>query len=325
MPNRVVSGVDNREGGNERVCSGYSSSARDIVLKKKGKSKVCWVCSSCGESFGQWWGFCQSCGSSGTLTEFTQSDDASNKKTGFVVSEKAVRSWLPQQPGEMSPQRLTDVKKGVNQLKWRIPLSGLFGAEVARVLGGGLVPGSMVLVGGDPGVGKSTLLLQIAAMLAERHDFAPPAPVLYVSGEESIEQIGNRADRMRIGTEELFLYSSTDIEDILEKVQKLCPRALIVDSIQTVYLKGVTGSPGGLPQVKECTTALLCFAKRTNIPILVIGHVTKTGDIAGPRVLEHIVDVVLYLEVGTSLHCYPTYIRFLTYKYLGFPFHAMDP
>ncbi|KAJ0076126.1 hypothetical protein Patl1_34036 [Pistacia atlantica] len=155
--------------------------------------------------------------------------------------------------------------------------SGPFGNEVARVLGGGLVPGSLVLVGGDPGVGKSTLLLQacnsckaffscqflhlnwqIAAIIAEGRDVGEP--VVYVSGEESVEQIGNRADRMEIGTEELFLYSSTDVE------------------------------------VKECILALLRFAKKSNIPILLAGHVTKSGDIAGPRVLQHIVDAVLYVE-----------------------------
>ncbi|KAJ6715270.1 DNA REPAIR PROTEIN RADA [Salix viminalis] len=174
--------------------------------------------------------------------------------------------------------------------------SGLFGSEVERVLGGGLVPGSLVLVGGDPGVGKSTLVLQVAGIIADSEDLGGSAPVVYVSGEESVEQIGIRADRLEIGTEELYLYSSTDIEDILRKIQHLSPRALIIDSIQTVYLKGVAGSAGGLTQVKECTSALLRFAKTTNIPIILIGHVNKAGDIAGPRVLEHIVDVVLYME-----------------------------
>ncbi|KAJ0075386.1 hypothetical protein Patl1_34049 [Pistacia atlantica] len=156
--------------------------------------------------------------------------------------------------------------------------------------------GSLVLVGGDPGVGKSTLLLQMAAIIAEGHDVGEPAPVVYVSGEESVEQIGNRADQMEIGTEELFLYSSTDVEDILEKVQPLSPRVLIIDSIQTVYLKKVNRRAGGLIQVKECILALLRFAKKSNIPILLAGHVTKSGDIAGPRVLQHIVDAVLYVE-----------------------------
>ncbi|KAH1237832.1 DNA repair protein RadA [Glycine max] len=155
--------------------------------------------------------------------------------------------------------------------------------------------GSLTLIGGDPGVGKSTLLLQIAAIIAKGDSDGEACPVVYVSGEESVEQIGNRADRLRIESD-IYLYSSNDVEDILKKVQYLSPGALIVDSIQTVYLKGIMGSPGGIMQVKECTSALLRFAKKTNIPVLLIGHVTKSGDIAGPRVLEHIVDVVLYME-----------------------------
>ncbi|KAJ6342648.1 hypothetical protein OIU78_010558 [Salix suchowensis] len=246
--------------------NGAVGSSDRAVFRTKGKSKISWVC--------EIW----------------------NKVSGIEASENAVRSWLPQKPGESGPLRLTDVNRGMNLLTWRVPLSGLFGSEVERVLGGGLVPGSLVLVGGDPGVGKSTLVLQVAGIIADSEDLGGPAPVVYVSGEESVEQIGIRADRLEIGTEELYLYSSTDIEDILRKIQHLSPRALIIDSIQTVYLKGVAGSAGGLTQVKECTSALLRFAKTTNIPIILIGHVNKAGDIAGPRVLEHIVDVVLYME-----------------------------
>ncbi|CAK7356781.1 unnamed protein product [Dovyalis caffra] len=375
---------------NEAVGSGDRA-----VYRKKGKSKISWVCESCGFTSGQWWGSCRACNEVGTMKQFLEAKLGSgNKVSGIEASENAVRSWLPQKPEELRPLRLTDVNRGMNQLNWRIPLinqikclyqlilrgqwgtvamvvgtavidvggmvggdgstvnrltppngifkrlsnfpslnmwnsfhayhnwyhhdcshalfvvewSGLFGSEVARVLGGGLVPGSLVLVGGDPGVGKSTLLLQVAAIIADGEDLGGSAPVVYVSGEESVEQIGNRADRMEIGTEELYLYSSTDIEVKIfgliltgfvgytwENSASL-PRALIIDSIQTVYLKGVAGSAGGLSQVKECTSALLRFAKTTNIPILLIGHVNKAGDIAGPRVLEHIVDVVLYME-----------------------------
>ncbi|KAK6911981.1 hypothetical protein RJ641_024074, partial [Dillenia turbinata] len=276
---------------------------RNLGFKKKGKSRESWVCSDCGNQDSQWWGACRTCNSVGTLKKFSEGDIGGSKGRGLEVSENAVGSWLPQQAADLQPMRLTDVNRGINEINWRIPLSGLFGNEVARVLGGGIVPGSLILVGGDPGVGKSTLLLQIAAIIAEGHGFGDPAPVVYVSGEESVEQIGSRADRMRIATEELFLYSSTDIEDILEKIRVLYPRALIVDSIQTVYLRGVVGSAGGLQQVKECTSALLRFAKMTNIPVLLIGHVTKSGDIAGPRVLEHIVDAVLYME-GEKCSCH---------------------
>ncbi|KAK7827332.1 dna repair protein rada [Quercus suber] len=261
----------------------------DIVgNRKKGKARFSWVCADCGHSNGQWWGTCRECNAVGTLKRFSEGGSAE-------VSEG--KTWLSHKAGESRPMRLTDVNRGINQLNWRIPLHGPFGNEVSRVLGGGIVPGSLVLVGGDPGVGKSTLLLQIAAMIAERNDLGQPAPVVYVSGEESVEQIGNRADRLSIGADELFLYSNTEIEDILGKSQPLSPRVIIVDSIQTVYLEGVAGSAGGPAQVKECTSALLRFAKRTNIPILLIGHVTKSGDLAGPHVLEHIVDVVLYMEV----------------------------
>ncbi|KAM4100061.1 hypothetical protein ACB094_05G040400 [Castanea mollissima] len=260
----------------------------DIVgNKKKGKARFSWVCADCGHSDGQWWGTCRQCNAVGTLKRFSEGGSAE-------VSEG--KTWLSPKAGESQPMRLTDVNRGINQLNWRIPLYGPFGNEVSRVLGGGIVPGSLVLVGGDPGVGKSTLLLQIAAMIAERNDLGQPAPVVYVSGEESVEQIGNRADRLSIGADELFLYSNTEIEDILGKSQPLSPRVIIVDSIQTVYLEGVAGSAGGPAQVKECTSALLRFAKKTNIPILLIGHVTKSGDLAGPHVLEHIVDVVLYME-----------------------------
>ncbi|KAL5975541.1 hypothetical protein ACLOJK_019865 [Asimina triloba] len=330
-----------------------------LIRKRSGKAKekVNWVCQECGASEGQWWGSCPSCKAVGSLKEFREP---------VVGGSKIRRSWLAERPAEVGPKRLTEVNQGINQLQWRIPLilgcnmnhvmtvktlSGLFGMEVSRVLGGGLVPGSLILVGGDPGVGKSTLLLQVVKgyyytpnrmtrelgqfedMIFNEHQSCMflvkrsvclrvygcshihflPAGLLDVDlfshhhlsattfpwqllSHVSIEQIADRADRMRIGTDEIFLYSSTDIEDILEKTQGLSPRALIVDSIQTVYLRGLEGSAGNITQVKECTSALLRFAKRTKIPVLLIGHVTKTGEIAGPRVLEHIVDTVVYME-----------------------------
>ncbi|KAK3219912.1 hypothetical protein Dsin_013882 [Dipteronia sinensis] len=270
-----------------------------VGVRRKGKSsRETWVCADCGYSDGQWWGTCRSCDSVGTLKKFSEvkSGERHAEERTWLPQKGEERTWLPQKTEEVQPMRLQDVNRGINQQDWRIPLFGPFGSEVARVLGGGIVPGSLVLIGGDPGVGKSTLVLQMAAIIAEGRDLGDSAPVVYVSGEESIEQIGHRADRLNIGAEELFLYSSTDVEDIFAKIQDLSPRALIIDSIQTVFLKEVSGSAGGLMQVKECTSALLRFAKKTKIPVILVGHVTKSGDIAGPRVLEHIVDAVLYME-----------------------------
>ncbi|XP_021765374.1 uncharacterized protein LOC110729896 [Chenopodium quinoa] len=269
-----------------------------VVKGKKGKSKEYWVCTDCGHTEAKWWGACNACKTFGTLKPFVVKEGMDGGKvSGFEVSENAMKSWLPEQNARQGgPVRLADVNRGVNPSEWRIQLNGTFGGEFSRVSGGGVVPGSLILVGGDPGVGKSTLLLQIAALIAESPDNSKSAPVVYISGEESIEQIGNRADRLSINAEDLFLYSSTDVEDILKKVSLLCPRAVVIDSVQTIYLQGVTGSPGGMSQLKECTAALLRFSKKTGIPVLLIGHVNKIGDIAGPRVLEHIVDTVLYME-----------------------------
>uniref|UniRef100_A0A0D9WM01 RecA family profile 1 domain-containing protein n=1 Tax=Leersia perrieri TaxID=77586 RepID=A0A0D9WM01_9ORYZ len=261
---------------------------------KAGKERVTYVCSNCGEGSSQWWGVCRYCEATGTITKYYPGA-AGN---GSPASDHAYRSWIPQKSKEMVPQSLQEVTKGVTRSDWRIPLSGTFGMEIARVLGGGIVPGSLILVGGDPGVGKSSLILQLASIVSETTGAGESSAVIYVSGEESIEQIGNRAQRMSIKSRNLYLYSSTDIEDILDKIQPLSPRALIIDSIQTVYLRSFAGSAGNMTQVKECTSALLRFAKLTNIPVFLIGHVTKSGDIAGPRLLEHIVDVVLYMELG---------------------------
>ncbi|PUZ62184.1 hypothetical protein GQ55_4G336300 [Panicum hallii var. hallii] len=260
---------------------------------KGGKERFSFVCSNCKEADSQWWGFCRHCNAAGTMEKYVLGTDGNASAEG---SHHIARSWIPQKSKEIVPQSLQEVNKGVNQAEWRIPLSGSFGVEIARVLGGGIVPGSLILVGGDPGVGKSSLMLQLASNILESFKVEESSPVVYVSGEESIEQIGNRADRMSITSSKLYLYSGTDIEDILDKIQPLSPRALIIDSIQTVYVKSFAGSAGNLAQVKECTSALLRFAKLTNIPVFLIGHVTKSGDIAGPRLLEHIVDVVLYME-----------------------------
>ncbi len=170
--------------------------------------------------------------------------------------------------------------------------------EINRVLGGGLVPGSLVLIGGDPGIGKSTLVLQTAAALA-----SSARPVLYVSGEESAQQIKLRADRLEIGGEHVMVLSETNLAEVLAAAEVHNPSLLIVDSIQTVYLDEITSAAGSVAQVRECTARLMQWAKPRQTAVLIVGHVTKEGTIAGPRVLEHMVDAVLYLE-GDRYHQY---------------------
>jgi len=163
--------------------------------------------------------------------------------------------------------------------------------EVSRVLGGGLVPGSLVLIGGDPGIGKSTLILQVVAGIAAEH-----GPVLYVSAEESPQQIKLRADRLGVPQDALYVLGETDVDTIIAHAAAMMPQAVVVDSIQTVALESVQSTAGSVTQVRECTGALMHWAKISNVPVLIVGHVTKEGAIAGPRVLEHMVDAVLYLE-----------------------------
>lgn len=183
------------------------------------------------------------------------------------------------------PQRLSEVTSDVGDRMF-VPVE-----EFNRVLGGGIVPGSIVLIGGEPGVGKSTLLLQISALLAENI-----GKVLYVSGEESARQIKMRADRLNLRSDDLYLLTETNLGNIMENVQQLSPEILIVDSIQTTYTEELESSPGNVSQVRECANRLQTLAKTTGVSVFLVGHVTKEGSIAGPRVLEHIVDTVLYLE-----------------------------
>jgi DNA repair protein RadA/Sms len=171
-------------------------------------------------------------------------------------------------------------------------------AELSRVLGGGIVPGSVVLISGDPGIGKSTLLLQLTALIA-----AQGGPVLYVSGEESVQQVKLRAERLGISSAQVLLLAETNLEQILEQFEAIRPALVIVDSIQSVYTERLSASAGSVGQVRECASSLLRVAKAHSIPAFLVGHVTKAGAIAGPRVLEHIVDTVLYLE-GERFHSF---------------------
>ena len=229
-------------------------------------------CRECGYQSVRWLGRCPGCG------EWHTFEDERPEATGLLAAEP--------------PRPITEVA-AVGEPRFPVGI-----AEMDRVLGGGLVPGSVVLLGGDPGIGKSTLLLQAAFSLA-----ATGEKVLYVSGEESALQVRLRAERLGALHPGLYLAAETDIERIENHVTEAAPRLAVVDSIQTVFHAGMTAVPGSLGQVRECTLRLTRLAKRTGIPVLLVGHVTKEGLLAGPRTLEHMVDTVLYLE-GDRHHTY---------------------
>lgn len=229
------------------------------------KGRTVFVCQNCGHESPKWLGHCPECNQWNSYVE-------------RVLSPVAARP-------KAQAQELSQVSIG------HLPRLVLPFSEFNRVLGGGIVPGSLVLIGGDPGIGKSTLLLQVAGMIAEKGE-----KVLYVSGEESVHQIRLRAERLGVLGAGLYLLPETDLGNILECGQELLPRLMVIDSIQAVYAEGTASAAGSLSQVRECTVRLMQWAKSSGISILLIGHVTKDGTIAGPHVLEHIVDVVLYLE-----------------------------
>jgi DNA repair protein RadA/Sms len=245
------------------------------------KTKTQYVCQECGSIQPKWMGRCPDCGEWNTLVETIVQSKAGG--AGGVVR--------PLGDQRNAPQPLSAIAAD-NYQRTLLPVE-----EFNRVLGGGLVPGSLVLIGGDPGIGKSTLLLQMSAALAEH------GPVMYISGEESAQQIKLRATRLGIMSDQLFLLTETNMTAILDQIRRMSPRFLVVDSIQTVYLEEMQSAPGSVSQVRECAARFQDIAKGQNIPVFLIGHVTKTGVIAGPRVLEHIVDTVLYLE-GERFHTY---------------------
>ncbi|MBK9006752.1 MAG: DNA repair protein RadA [Anaerolineae bacterium] len=240
------------------------------------KTQTRYVCQECGRVAASYMGKCPQCGSFNSMVEEVIHDEPVTKST-------AVRGLT----GRSAPRSIGDVSAG-DEDRIRVPIE-----EFARVLGGGIVPGSIVLVGGDPGIGKSTLMLQMAMEMAGQKR------VLYVSGEESERQIKMRATRLNGKKElpkDLLLVTETNLEIILNHINEVKPELLIVDSIQTVYLSSMDSSAGSVSQVRECSSQLRELAKTSGISVFVIGHVTKEGTIAGPRVLEHIVDTVLYLE-----------------------------
>ena len=237
------------------------------------EAKKAYVCRECGYDAPKWLGKCPSCGAWNTFDELVVA------KKGSSVAAAVTSSAVP----KAKPQRVQDIKTGETK---RIDIGQ---SEVNRVLGGGLVPGSIILVGGEPGIGKSTLALQLA--LADNG-----LRTLYVSGEESAEQIKMRAERLGIHNEECVVYTETLLENIIAQCEAIKPDMVVVDSIQTIYTDLVDASAGSVSQIRECASTILKYAKGSGTPVFIIGHITKEGTIAGPKVLEHIVDVVLQFE-----------------------------
>lgn len=242
------------------------------------KSSVVFVCSECGNETGKWFGKCPACGQWNTLTEMAAA-------SSFSGASKSASSAVM----SVTPKKLEDIDLS-EELRYDTGLT-----ELNRVLGGGIVKGSLVLLGGDPGIGKSTLLLQICQYLGNQ------LKILYVSGEESARQLRLRAQRLGVTSESLFVLSETDCEAVANCIRRDTPDLVIIDSIQTMNLKGITSSPGSIVQIRECTNVLMYVAKSLEIPIFLVGHVNKDGNIAGPKVLEHIVDAVLYFEGDRNL------------------------
>ncbi|AWK44731.1 DNA repair protein RadA [Bacillus velezensis] len=239
------------------------------------KSKTKFICHSCGYESAKWMGKCPGCGAWNTMVEETIKKAPANRRAAFSHSVQTV-----QKPSPISSIETSEEPRVQTKLE-----------EFNRVLGGGVVKGSLVLIGGDPGIGKSTLLLQVSAQLADT-----AGSVLYISGEESVKQTKLRADRLGINSQILHVLSETDMEYISSAIQEMKPAFVVVDSIQTVYQSDITSAPGSVSQVRECTAELMKIAKTNGIPIFIVGHVTKEGSIAGPRLLEHMVDTVLYFE-----------------------------
>lgn len=236
------------------------------------KTKTVFFCSECGNEFPKWQGRCPACGAWNTLQEHVEKAKSAGKSRNTAGEAKH------------APQRLSEIT-GDSEIRFSTGMG-----ELDRVLGGGAVVGSLVLVSGAPGIGKSTLLLQICNSLCKERK------VLYVSGEESERQLKLRAQRLGVSSESLYILSETHLTDILEFVEELAPDVVIIDSIQTLYCDDNESSPGSVSQVKDCTMALMQLTKSLGITVYVVGHINKDGAIAGPKVLEHMVDCVLYFE-----------------------------
>jgi len=242
------------------------------------KVKTSFFCQNCGTQHAQWQGQCNSCKQWNTLTEellekADKKDWKTKKKTNPVSKPLKIDQI------EISSESRMDTGDD----------------ELNRVLGGGIIPGALMLLGGEPGIGKSTLLLQIAITTGYK--------VLYVSGEESQQQIKIRSDRMDISSDHCYILSETKTQNIFSQIEKLAPELVIIDSVQTLHTNYIDGNPGSVSQIKECTAEFIQFAKETHVPVFLVGHITKDGQIAGPKILEHMVDVVLQFE-GDRNHIY---------------------
>lgn len=235
--------------------------------------KTHYICQNCGYSSLQWLGKCPSCDKWDTLVEEVVREE--KKEKDIVLPESIV--YLLQDVDVKGSKRF---HTGIN--------------EFDRLLGGGIVPGGVILLGGEPGIGKSTLLLQVASALSNKD-----ISVLYITGEESLEQTKLRAERLGLGGNNLYLLNETNAEAIVSHIEKRKPQVVIIDSIQIIYLNSLSSSPGSVAQVRECASILTSVAKRMHISLFLIGHVTKSGAIAGPRIVEHLVDTVLYFEGDT--------------------------
>lgn len=244
-------------------------------------SKTQFYCQSCGFQSPKWLGKCPSCGSWNSFVEEVVQKKKAGGSSSWVNSEK-MRAPKPVRIGDVEQKDQMRLNSGDDELN--------------RILGGGIVPGSLILLGGEPGIGKSTLMLQLAVRSMNMK-------VLYVSGEESEQQIRMRAGRIGIRNEDCFILAETQMQRIFQHINEVQPELLVIDSIQTLQTESIESSPGSVSQIRECTAELLRFAKESNTPVFLIGHITKDGHIAGPKILEHMVDVVLQFE-GDRHHLY---------------------
>jgi DNA repair protein RadA/Sms len=238
------------------------------------KAKVIFSCSKCAAQFPKWQGQCSDCGGWNTLSEETYSEEvqANPRLTGYAAANDNRVQNLSEVELQDQPRLSTDIE------------------ELNRVLGGGIVPGSVVLIGGDPGIGKSTILLQTLCNISAQ------AKTLYITGEESLEQVSMRAQRLHLPADDLRLLTETNVEKIIKTAEKEKPQVMVVDSIQTIFTDYTSSAPGSVSQVRESAAQLVRYAKQSGVALFLVGHVTKEGTLAGPRVLEHMVDTVLYFE-----------------------------